>query len=98
MTDPMAALRELSYLFRDPPEPGHAMGRLEVVTPGGTTALSMPDIGIEYRDGRVIATFDMPRMDGEADSHSPPSRCSPIGLGTAPKSPQAEDIDQGVQP
>lgn len=48
----------MSYLLADRPEPGHAMARLEIVTPGGSTGLSMPDIRVDFGDGRYTATIE----------------------------------------
>jgi hypothetical protein len=39
-------LAEMSYLFAEPPGPDRAMARLEIVTCGGTSALSMPAIRV----------------------------------------------------
>lgn len=57
-TDPMEALRELSFRFGDPPELGHAKARIEIFTCGGSTCLSMPDVKIERDAGRYMATIE----------------------------------------
>lgn len=66
------SLEALSYMFAPPPEPGRAMARLEVVTPGGGTFLSMPDIRVTYLNGHCIATVraDGNLWAGEGDSQT----------------------------
>ena len=44
-------LSGMSYLFAGPPRPDQAYARLEVVTCGGSTALSMPDVRVTVEDG-----------------------------------------------
>lgn len=66
------ALKEVSYLIRgEVPEPGHAMARLEVLTNGGSTGLSMPDIRVTYLPGgriRAEAEDAGRTWAGESDS------------------------------
>ena len=52
-------LTSMSYLFARPPEPGTAMGRIEVVTSGGMASASMPAIKISKPDqaGMTRATI-----------------------------------------
>lgn len=54
----MDAVKAMSYLFADPPGPDRAMARLEVVTCGGSTGLSMPDIRITFGDGMYRAEIE----------------------------------------
>ena len=53
-----ARMDALSYLFSPAPESGHAMARLEIITPGGSTGLSMPDVKIVHHDGYYAATIE----------------------------------------
>lgn len=58
-TDQLGARMDaLSYLFSPAPEPGHAMARLEIITSGGHVGLSMPDVKLEFDDGRYMATIE----------------------------------------
>lgn len=73
MTNPaIDALKEVSYLIRgEQPRPGHAMARLEVLTNGGSTGLSMPDITVTYLPGgriRAEAEDAGRTWSGESDS------------------------------
>lgn len=58
MTGPMDALREMSFMFADPPGTGHAMGRLEIVTPAGSTGISIPDIALGFKDGLWTSDYE----------------------------------------
>ncbi|HEY0933724.1 MAG TPA: hypothetical protein VGD91_08280 [Trebonia sp.] len=57
--DPMAALRDLSLMFADPPkDPHQAMARLELLTCGSSTAVSSRDIRIAHDGGVYSAEYE----------------------------------------
>jgi hypothetical protein len=58
MSNPLEALRELSFQFGDPPFPGHAKARIEIFTPGGSTCLTMPAIKITCDGGEYMAEIE----------------------------------------
>lgn len=57
-TDPMAQIRELTFMLADPPPPDRAMARIEIVTCGGSTRLTMPAIKITCDGGEYMAEIE----------------------------------------
>lgn len=49
-------LGSLSMMLMPRPGPFEARGRLEIVTPGGSSAITMPDIALSRADGLYTAT------------------------------------------
>lgn len=51
-------LYALSYRFCPSPPAGRAMARIEIVTSGGSTFLSMPEITLTFDGGEYTATIE----------------------------------------